>query len=149
MQLRFTLPDGTSESITLTATTSATPGPNQFTIGATPAATAANLQAALTTSLGKLANTSLTAASAVAAANDFFGDPPQRVAGPPFATATALVAGTPADTVSWYTGEDGHRSGARDRDRPCRSFDHGVLRGARQRAGHPLDRAERGRRLRP
>ena len=43
----------------------------------------------------------------MAAADDFFGDPPQRVAGPPFDTATALVAGTPADTVSWYTGEDG------------------------------------------
>ncbi len=34
IQFRFTLPDGTSESITLTATTSATPGPNEFTIGA-------------------------------------------------------------------------------------------------------------------
>src|SRR4029077_7543221 len=30
---------------------------------------------------------------------------PMRVAGPPFATATALVAGTAANTVSWYTGE--------------------------------------------
>ena len=32
---RFTLPDGTSETLTLTATASATPGPNEFTIGAT------------------------------------------------------------------------------------------------------------------
>ena len=63
----FNLPDGTSESITLTATNRASPGPNQFTIGATPAATAANLQTALTAAIGKLADTSLTAASAVAA----------------------------------------------------------------------------------
>jgi flagellin-like hook-associated protein FlgL len=107
----FTLPDGTSTSLTLTATSSATPGTDQFAIGVTPAATAANLQAALTTSLGKLAATSLTAASAVAAGNDFFNTdathPPQRVAGPPFDTATTLVAGTPANTVSWYIGEDG------------------------------------------
>jgi flagellar hook-associated protein 3 FlgL len=107
----FTLPDGTTDSIMLTATASTTPGPNQFTIGATPAATAANMQATLTASLGKLADTSLTAASAVAASNDFFNTdsthPPQRVAGPNFATATSLVAGTPSDTVFWYTGEDG------------------------------------------
>lgn len=107
----FTLPDGSSESITLTATTSATPGPNQFAIGATSDVTAANLKAALGAALGKLADTSLTAASAVAAANDFFnigaGSPPQRVAGPPFTTATSLVAGTAANTVTWYTGEMG------------------------------------------
>jgi flagellar hook-associated protein 3 FlgL len=107
LQFRFTLPDGTSESITLTATTSATPGPDEFTIGASASATAANLQAALTASLGKLANTSLAAASAVKAAADFFGDPPQRVAGPPFNTATATVAGTSTNTVIWYTGENG------------------------------------------
>ncbi|MEP7085675.1 MAG: flagellar protein, partial [Betaproteobacteria bacterium] len=32
---------------------------------------------------------------------------PLRVGGPPFATATNLVAGTAANTVSWYTGEVG------------------------------------------
>ena len=31
---------------------------------------------------------------------------PLRVGGPPFNTATALIAGTPANTVSWYTGEN-------------------------------------------
>jgi flagellar hook-associated protein 3 FlgL len=107
INFEFNLPDGSKETLTLTATSSTTPGANQFAIGATPAATAANLQAALTTAIGKLADTSLTAASAVAAGNDFFGDPPQRVAGPPFTTATAQVAGTSADTVSWYIGEDG------------------------------------------
>src|SRR6185312_616768 len=30
-----------------------------------------------------------------------------RVDGPPFDTATALIAGTPANTVTWYTGEMG------------------------------------------
>jgi flagellin-like hook-associated protein FlgL len=107
IKYQFTLPDGSSETLTLTATNSTTPGANQFAIGATPAATAANLQAVLTTAVGKLADTSLTAASAVAAANDFFGNPPQRVVGPTFTTATAQVAGTSADTVSWYIGEDG------------------------------------------
>lgn len=107
----FNLPDGTTETLTLEATTSATPGANQFTIGATPAATAANLRTALTTGLGTLASTSLAAASALAAADNFLNidatHPPLRVAGPPFANASALVAGTSADTVSWYTGEMG------------------------------------------
>ena len=106
IQFRFTLPDGSSELITLTATTSTTPGANEFTIGATAALTAGNLQAALTDSIETLANTSLVAASAVVAADNFFNGTPQRVSGPP-ATATGLVAGTPANTVSWYTGEDG------------------------------------------
>jgi flagellin-like hook-associated protein FlgL len=111
IKFRFNLPDGTSQDLTLTATTSAAPGANEFTIGATPAATAANLQAALSAGVGKLARTSLSAASAVAASNDFFtvdaANPPRRVAGPPFNTATALIAGTSANTVSWYTGEAG------------------------------------------
>jgi flagellar hook-associated protein 3 FlgL len=111
LTLRFTLPDGSSENLTLTATTDSPPGDNQFTIGATPAATTANLQAALTSAAGTLAATSLTAASAVAASNDFFSadasNPPQRVNGPPFDTATAMTAGTTANTVIWYTGEVG------------------------------------------
>jgi flagellin-like hook-associated protein FlgL len=107
VQLRFTLPDGSSETIALTATSSATPGADEFTIGSTSAQTAANFQAALTASIGRLAGTSLTAASALAAADNFFNGQPQRVAGPPFESATGLVAGTSANTVSWYTGENG------------------------------------------
>ena len=107
VQFRFTLPDGSNELITLTATTSATPGPNEFTIGVDADATAASLQTALTGSIETLANTALVAASAVAAADNFFNGTPQRVDGPPFDTATALVAGTPANTVTWYTGENG------------------------------------------
>jgi len=108
---RFTLPDGTNENLTLTATTNSPAGANEFTIGASAAATTANLQTALTTALGTLASTKLAAASAVAASDEFFaadaGNPPQRVSGPPFDTATAQVAGTTANTVIWYTGETG------------------------------------------
>jgi flagellar hook-associated protein 3 FlgL len=111
IQFRFTLPDGTSENIVLTATASATPQAGQFSIGVDTIATSANLQAALTAALGKLAATALPAASTMAAAADFFnvdgGNPPQRVSGPPFNTATSLIAGTPSNTVSWYTGDDG------------------------------------------
>jgi flagellar hook-associated protein 3 FlgL len=111
LTVRFDLPDGTSTNLKLTATTDSPAGANQFTIGATPAATATNLQTALTSAVGTLAATSLTAASAVAASNDFFdadaSNPPQRVAGPPFDTSTAMTAGTTANTMIWYTGETG------------------------------------------
>ena len=111
VKVSFDLPDGSSESITLTATTASPPGPNQFAIGSSLAATATNFQAALNTSVAKLASTALTAASAIAASDNFFdvgpGQPPMRVAGPPFTSATALAAGTPANTVTWYTGEMG------------------------------------------
>ena len=110
--LRFNLPDGTSENLTLTATTNSPPGSNEFTIGTTSGQTASNFQTALTTAVGKLAGTSLTAASAIAASSDFFNadanNPPQRVGGSsPFYAATGMVAGTAANTVIWYTGETG------------------------------------------
>ncbi len=106
----FALPDGTSQTLTLQATSSTTPGTNQFTIGATSDVTAANLQAALTAGVSQIGATSLTAASAMAASNNFFDDPPQRVSGSPPSSATALTDGTPADTVSWYTGDDNSAS---------------------------------------
>jgi flagellar hook-associated protein 3 FlgL len=68
----FNLPDGTTESIQLTASSANPPPAGSFAIGATPTATAANLNAALTTAIGTLANTSLVAASAIQAGNDFF-----------------------------------------------------------------------------
>jgi hypothetical protein len=108
LNLTFNLPDGTTQQLTMTATLTSPPGVDAFTIGATPAATAANLQAALTNSIRTLAATQLTAASTLQAAHNFFdvgpGQPAQRVAGPPFATATALANATAANTVSWYTG---------------------------------------------
>jgi hypothetical protein len=103
----FSLPDGTSQTLTLQATNSSTPGPNQFTIGADTTATAANLQSALTAGVSQIGSTSLSAASTMAASNNFFDDPPQRVSGSPPSAATSLVDGTTADTVSWYTGNDG------------------------------------------
>ena len=103
----FNLPDGTTESISLTAS-SAVPTPaGSFAIGATPAATAANLNAAVTTAVGTLANTSLVAASAIQASDNFFDQPPLRVSGTPLGSATALAAGTSTNTVSWYKGEAG------------------------------------------
>jgi len=68
----FNLPDGTTESIQLTAS-SAVPTPSgSFAIGTTPALTTANLNAALNTAIGTLANTKLVAASAVEAGDNFF-----------------------------------------------------------------------------
>jgi flagellin-like hook-associated protein FlgL len=106
----FNLPDGTSTTVKLTATTSTNPGPNEFTIGADTTETAANLQGALTGAIGTAARTTLAAASAVQASNEFFNadtnNPPMRVDGPPFSTATGLTSGTAANTVIWYVGED-------------------------------------------
>src|SRR4249920_54484 len=110
--VRLNLPDGTSENLTLTATTDSPPGANEFTIGATVGQTATNFQTALTTSIENLGASALTAASAVAASSEFFNadasNPPQRVGGsPPYFAATGMVAGTTANTVIWYTGETG------------------------------------------
>jgi flagellar hook-associated protein 3 FlgL len=111
VRLELTLPDGTKQSVSLTAATSLSPAATAggFQIGATPAATATNLRAALGLALDREAATSLPAASAKTAASAFFAGsvnaPPLRVSGPP-ATATALVAGTAANTVIWYQGDD-------------------------------------------
>ncbi|MFZ5736949.1 MAG: flagellin [Pseudomonadota bacterium] len=118
VKFTFDLPDGTQETITLTAS-SKTPLPdNCFAIDqgdptAVPpvapssSVTATNLQTALTAAVKKLANGPLAAASAIKAGNDFFNNtPPLRVAGTaPFGAATAQVAGTKDNTVFWYNGE--------------------------------------------
>jgi hypothetical protein len=107
----FNLPDGTTSTLKLTATTVNPPGANEFAIGATSDITAANFKAALNTAVGKTAGTALSAASAVTASRSFFNadmsNPPMRVTGPPFDTATTLTAGTTANTVVWYRGESG------------------------------------------
>ena len=119
VKFSFNLPDGTTESIQLTASSATPPPTGSFAIGATPAATAANLNAALTTAIGTLANTSLVAASAIQAGNDFFssaatvtgGGVTNKAAAPaPISGATLLsgAAGTdslaanfvPGDTIS-------------------------------------------------
>lgn len=111
------LPDGSTEQLILTATNKTPPPTGSFLIGGTPAATAANFQAALATAAQTAAQTSLKAASAVAASKAFFAGtpttPPQRVPAPA-ATAAALVAGTAGDTVIWYRGDDDGGVGARN-----------------------------------
>lgn len=113
-QVRFELqlPDGTKQAIVLTARSAPlTPvaDAGRFEIGATPAATAANLRTSIAAVISREASTTLPSASAKAAANAFFAgsinSPPLRVVGPP-ATATALAAGTAANTVIWYQGDD-------------------------------------------
>jgi flagellar hook-associated protein 3 FlgL len=102
----FNLPDGTTESIQLTASSATPPPTGSFAIGATPTATAANLKAALTTAIGTLANTSLVAASAVQAGNDFFNSA-ATVSGSAVdnkATAPASVSG--ATLLSGAAGTD-------------------------------------------
>lgn len=123
LKLALTQPDGTTTTLTLTAGTANAADGTTFAIGATAADTQANLQAALQTALKGTAATETKAASAVAAANNFFdtqnGAMPQRLAAPvdglgnpildgagnpDYTKATSLVAGTAANTVIWYTG---------------------------------------------
>jgi flagellar hook-associated protein 3 FlgL len=116
ISFNFNLPDGTSESIQLTAS-SAVPTPTgSFAIGATPAATTANLNAALNTAIGTLANTSLVAASAVEAGDNFFntdstatGSVANNQAAPPApisgTTALSGVAGTNSLSASFAAGD--------------------------------------------
>ncbi|SHN82858.1 flagellar protein [Bradyrhizobium erythrophlei] len=107
--LNFNLPDGTTSSVTLTASNT-TPAPaNTFAIGSTPAQTAANLNSALNTAIGTVANTDLVAASAVAAGNDFF-DPSSSATGSvatnqqtpaaPITSATKLSGTAPSDSLT-------------------------------------------------
>jgi flagellin-like hook-associated protein FlgL len=113
VKIVLNLPDGTTEEIELAARNPTVSGNayDSFAIGTTPAATAANLQAALTAAVQREAATTLSAASSTIAALDFFNgtatNPPLRVPGPGFATATtAPVPGTAANTIIWYKGDD-------------------------------------------
>jgi flagellar hook-associated protein 3 FlgL len=109
LSIRFTLPDGTTTDIALTARTAlnAASGETAFQIGTTAAETATNFFNVLQGSVAKEAGTSLPAASSIAAAQNFFSaspsNPPLRVSGSP---ASALVAGTAANTVIWYSGDN-------------------------------------------
>jgi hypothetical protein len=72
ISLTFTQPDGTTASVQLTATTTSPPPSGSFLIGSSASNTASNLSSALSTAIGTVANTTLVAASAIAAGNDFF-----------------------------------------------------------------------------
>ena len=89
------LPDGTTESVALTATSTNPPPSGSFLIGVDTVATTANLQAALTTSIQTLSDTSLVAASAIAASNNFFN---------PSATITGSAVSNQAATPASITG---------------------------------------------
>jgi flagellar hook-associated protein 3 FlgL len=99
ISLTFNLPDGTTESVQLTATTTNPPPTGSFLIdpppSSSPAATATNLNTALNAAIGKLANTSLVAASAVEAGHDFFD---------PSGTATGGVVNNKAAPPAPITG---------------------------------------------
>ena len=107
--LIFNLPDGTTASVQLTASSATPPPTGSFAIGATPTATAANLTAALNTAIGTLANTTLVAASAVEAGHNFF-DPAGSASGSvasnkaapvaPISGATALSGAAGTDSLS-------------------------------------------------
>ncbi|QQO17242.1 flagellar protein [Bradyrhizobium diazoefficiens] len=113
LSVQFTLPDGTTEQIDLTAST-ATPTPlGSFAIDASvpvnPNNTAANLNTALNTAITKLANTSLVAASAIVAGDNFFNTASSATGTPvnnqaatpvPITGATALSGASPSDSIS-------------------------------------------------
>lgn len=109
--VRITLdqPDGTQHELLLVARATGPVSPGEFLIGADATETAANFETALADGVEAAAQRSLTAASHFQAANDFFNfdatNPPQRVDGPPFDTATAMIDATPANTIYWYQGE--------------------------------------------
>ncbi|MBV9078058.1 MAG: hypothetical protein JO048_11300 [Methylobacteriaceae bacterium] len=129
----FTLPDGTTGTLTLSAGAAPADGADgAFAIGATPAATSANLTAALQTALQTFVTNTVPGASAAKAADDFFaarpGAPPPRVdtSGGSAAAATAIVSGTAANTVIWYQGDDGPPSAARGTN-PARLGDNQTI----------------------
>jgi hypothetical protein len=104
----FNLPDGTSQSVTLTATSTTPPPSGSFAIGTTSAATASNLNAALNTAITNIASTSLVAASAVAAGNNFFNTTTvvgnavnnQAAVPAPITGATALSGTAPSNSLT-------------------------------------------------
>lgn len=110
----FKMPDGTEESVTLTASTDPSDA-DSFQIGADANATATNFAAALGLAINKLATGKMVTASAYEAANNFFfgqGEDAMRIDVADrnnvaqLQAATSLVAGTNADTVLWYKGAE-------------------------------------------
>jgi flagellin-like hook-associated protein FlgL len=113
LSVKFTLPDGSTEQVDLTAST-ATPTPlGSFAIDAStpvnPNNTATNLNTALNTAITKLANTSLVAASAITAGDNFFNTASsatgtsvnnQAATPAPITGATALSGASPSDSIS-------------------------------------------------
>jgi flagellin-like hook-associated protein FlgL len=113
LSVKFTLPDGSTEQIDLTAST-ATPTPvGSFAIDASipvnPANTQTSLNTTLNTAITKLANTALVAASAVTAGDNFFNTASSAIGTPvnnqaatpaPVTGATVLSGASPSDSIS-------------------------------------------------
>jgi flagellar hook-associated protein 3 FlgL len=109
VKFNFDLPDGTTESIELTATTTVPPPAGTFAIGVDTAATTLNLQGALTASIKTLTDTSLVAASALKASDNFF-NPSATITGSavnnqaavpaPITGATLLSGGAATDSLA-------------------------------------------------
>lgn len=110
VQITLGLRDGTSKTLSLKAGDGSQAG--SFAIGATAAATAANLSAALAGALDSTARTDLAASSATRAASDFFagssspGLSPRRVATDAAGNAAGYLADPSGRTVIWYKGDD-------------------------------------------
>lgn len=115
VRVEFELPNGSTNSIVFRADTLIGSDDKSFEIGATPADTAENFRNLLENKLRLMSDSALSSASSLQGAYEFFrtdsGSPPMRVngasGGGTMATATELMAGTTADTVEWYLGENG------------------------------------------
>ncbi|MBD1547830.1 flagellin [Roseibium aggregatum] len=106
----LTLPPAHTENLTLNFKAAAdTSQKGNFLIGSDLAQTTQNLHDAISSALQDEAKSTLRATSDKWAADEYFntynGAVPQRVAGPPFNTATTLVSGA-GTTLPWYTGDN-------------------------------------------
>jgi len=141
LQVALDLPDGSRETVVLTARVSGSSAAEDgsFLIGADASATAANLKAALDLTLTHRGATALAAASAMVAADDLTGasvsTPVRRIAGPPFATATAFAASGSRPTITWYAGDDDASGDARASQ--VATVDRGLTLGVGARADEP------------
>jgi flagellar hook-associated protein 3 FlgL len=112
LTINLRTPDNRAVSVTLTArgTVKADEAHTSFTIGATVADTKANLEAALQAGLTHAVYKELLPRAASLASQEFFAgstnSPPQRVDGVPPETSTGMIAGTTANTLIWYKGDD-------------------------------------------
>ncbi len=105
ISLVLDLPDNSRRTIELSATATGVTSGNNFSIAGLPGSLTTAMNNAITSMVG----TELGAASSVRAAQEFFAGttttPPVRVPLPAL-TATAPIAGTAANTVVWYKGDD-------------------------------------------
>ncbi|WP_316860054.1 hypothetical protein [uncultured Cohaesibacter sp.] len=113
LSFTFNLPDGSTEVISMTATTGVTePGDGTFSLVGTPDTIAQAIEDELAFQLERNVAAEGEAASRIQAAMDFYmtsgGSEPMRVVGTPETATTldtATVAGKP--TLNWYVGENG------------------------------------------